>query len=32
MERKNAWKSYNESDLAALERFSAEYRAYLDAG
>ena len=32
MERKNAWKSYTETDLAALETFSAEYRAFLDAG
>lgn len=32
MERKNAWKSYNETDLAALEQFSREYRAFLDAG
>jgi len=32
MERKNAWKSYNENDLAALEQFSKEYRAFLDAG
>lgn len=32
MERKNAWKSYNETDLAALEAFSADYRAFLDAG
>ena len=32
MERRNAWKSYNETDLAALEAFSADYRAFLDAG
>ena len=32
MERRNAWKSYNETDLAALEEFSAAYRAFLDAG
>ena len=32
MERKNAWKSYTEADLAKLEAFSAAYRAFLDAG
>ena len=32
MERKNAWKSYTENDLAQLEQFSKEYRAFLDAG
>ena len=32
MERKTAWKSYNETDLAALEQISREYRAFLDAG
>ena len=31
MERKNAWKSYKETDLKALEEFSAGYRAFLDA-
>ena len=32
MERRNAWKSYDEAQLAALEQFSKEYRAFLDAG
>ena len=32
MERRNAWKSYNEGDLSALERFSREYCAFLNAG
>ena len=32
MERRNAWKSYSETELSALERFSCEYRAFLDAG
>ena len=32
MERKNAWKSYTDADIAALEAFSADYRAFLDAG
>ena len=32
MERRNAWKSYTEADLAKLEAFSAAYRAFLDAG
>ena len=32
MERKNAWKNYTEVELNALERFSGEYCAFLDAG
>ena len=32
MERKNAWTTYNETDLAALEAISKKYRAYLDNG
>ena len=32
MERENAWKKYNEEDLTALEAFSKDYRAFLDAG
>ncbi len=32
MKRKNAWSSYTEADIAALEAFSADYRAFLDAG
>lgn len=32
MERKNAWKSYDEYQLMRLEAFSREYCAFLDAG
>ncbi len=32
MERKNAWLSYGETEIAALENVSARYRAFLDAG
>ncbi len=32
MERKNAWKTYNEYELMRLEAFSKEYCAFLDAG
>ena len=32
MERRNAWKTYNEATLNALEQFSREYKAFLDAG
>ncbi len=32
MERRNAWKSYNESQLSAMEAFSGAYRSFLDAG
>ena len=32
MERRNAWKNYDNGELDALERFSAEYCAFLDAG
>ena len=32
MERPNAWKSYDEQELTALEELSSKYRAYLDAG
>ena len=32
MERKNAWLTYTENDLKELERTSAGYRAFLDAG
>ncbi|MBQ8507009.1 MAG: aminopeptidase [Clostridia bacterium] len=32
MERKNAWKSYNEYDLMRLEAFSKEYCDFLDKG
>lgn len=32
MERRNAWKSYGEAELSALERFGCAYRAFLDAG
>lgn len=32
MERKNVWKSYDENQMKAMEAFSREYRAFLDAG
>ena len=32
MERRNAWKQYDETQLNALEQLSREYRAFLDAG
>lgn len=32
MERKNAWTTYDEKDLQALEDVSKGYRAYLDGG
>jgi len=32
MERPNAWTTYNETDLAALESLSKRYRTYLDNG
>ena len=32
MERPNAWKSYNKTDLKKLEDTAKEYRAFLDAG
>lgn len=32
MERKNAWKFYNQKDLAAVEELSIQYRRFLDAG
>lgn len=32
MERKNAWKSYGQEDLAAVEELSIQYRRFLDAG
>ena len=32
MERPNAWKTYNETQLAELEAISKKYRAYLDNG
>ncbi|MBQ9196932.1 MAG: aminopeptidase [Clostridia bacterium] len=32
MERKNAWKNYDEKALAALEALSLRYRAFLDGG
>ena len=32
MERKNAWKTYDEAQLDALEALSKRYRAFLDAG
>ena len=32
MERKNAWKTYNEYELMRLEAFAKEYCAFLDAG
>ena len=32
MERRNAWKHYTEADLAAVEKFSREYCAFLAAG
>ena len=32
MERKNAWKTYNDVDLEALEQLSKRYRAFLNAG
>ena len=32
MERKNAWKTYNEYELMRLEAFSKEYCKFLDAG
>ena len=32
MERPNAWKSYDEQELNALEELSSKYRAYLDNG
>lgn len=32
MERKNAWKSYNEQQLAELEILAGEYRSFLDNG
>ena len=32
MERPNAWKKYNEQDLAAVEALAVSYRSYLDHG
>ncbi len=32
MERPNAWKTYTDADLTALETLSSKYRAFLDAG
>ncbi len=32
MERKNAWKDYNEKDIKALEKFCTEYKDYLFKG
>ena len=32
MERPNAWKTYNKTELKKLEAVAAEYRAFLDAG
>ena len=32
MERKNAWKNYDEQQLAGLEALAREYRKFLDNG
>ena len=32
MERKNAWETYDEKQLSALEAVCRRYRAFLDAG
>ena len=32
MERPNAWKTYNKTEMKKLEKFAEEYKAFIDAG